>query len=152
MPGQCGSLTVYNDGYFVRDYEAICPEGTTPYWQLWSWTGVTPGDASIDFKVQTAATKAALGSAPADTLLFSNPPGPAALLDQPAKAHAVNQPAGTPDTQSGAALVDYTLKKAGRLRTHPHLRVTSHLAPTSDKYSGAILSSWNMQIDCIPTE
>jgi hypothetical protein len=152
VPGQCGALTVYNDGYFVRDYEAKCPQGTTPYWQLWSWTAVTPGDSSIDFKVQTAATSAGLATAPADPILFSMPPGPLALLDQPTKAHAAGVPAGSPDTQSGAASVDYTLQKAGRLRNQAFLRITSHLAPTSNKASGSTLSSWDMQIDCIPSE
>jgi hypothetical protein len=152
VPGQCGALTIYNDGYFVRDYEAKCPEGTTPYWQLWSWTALTPGDSGLDFQIQTASTSAGLATAPADPLLFSMPPGPLALVNQPAVAHAANVPPGKPDTQSGAASVDYTLEKAGRKRNLSFLRVTTHLDPTTDQSAGPKLTSWDMQIDCIPSE
>ncbi len=79
--GVCGSPFNYYDGYFVRDYDAtLCPHGTTPSWRLWSWGAITPSDSRIEFNVQTATTKAGLATAPIPTLLlFSHPPGPAAL-------------------------------------------------------------------------
>ena len=152
MPGVCGHVTTWTDGYFVRDYNATCPLGTVPYWQLWSWTSLTPGDSFIDFKVQTALTAAGLTAAPSDPLLFSAPSGPLALIGQATKAHAAGQPAGSPNTQDGSATVDNTLKLAGRNQHLPFLRVTSHLAPTTSKLSGPTLVGWDMQVDCIPTE
>jgi hypothetical protein len=147
VPGKCGSVKVHSDGYFVRDYVANCPSGTAPYWQLWSWDTATPGNSFVDFTVQTATTEAGLASAPADALRYSLPPGPAALVSQVVKAQV-----GPPNTQVGAASVDNTLQLNGRPRHNNYLRVTTHLAPTSDKTQTSLLKLWNMQVDCIPSE
>lgn len=152
VPGKCGAVKVHSDGYFVRDYEANCPSGTAPYWQLWSWSAVTPGNSFLDFTVQVADAEAGLASAPKDALRFSLPPGPAALASQPVSVHQANQPPGTPDTQVGAASVDNTLQLNGRKRNANYLRVTTHLAPTSDKTQTPLLKLWDMQVDCIPSE
>jgi hypothetical protein len=140
-------VKVHSDGYFVRDYVANCPSGTAPYWQLWSWDTATPGNSFVDFTVQTATTEAGLASAPADALRYSLPPGPAALVSQVVKAQV-----GPPNTQVGAASVDNTLQLNGRPRHNNYLRVTTHLAPTSDKTQTSLLKLWNMQVDCIPSE
>src|SRR5690606_10023021 len=44
---------VFEDGYFVRDYDAtgVCPEGTSLRWTNWSWQAVAPSDSYIDFRV-----------------------------------------------------------------------------------------------------
>jgi hypothetical protein len=154
LPGVCGLPITFSDGYFVRDYDAtgICPEGTGPVWRLYSWGAVTPGDSRIEFFVQTATNLADLAAAPLDPLVFSNPPGPVALVDQPGVAHAANVPAGTPDTQVGAASPDYTLLTNSRIRGYDFLRVTAHLVPTSNGVDAPTLSSWNMQIDCLPNQ
>jgi len=152
VPGKCGFLKQYANGYFVRDYYADCAPSTVPFWQIWSWSAVTAGDSYIDFKVQTSDTEAGLVSAPADQLQFSLPPGPASQVGLPAKAHAVNQPAGSPDTQVGAASVDNTLELFARPRHKRYLRVTVHLAPTTDLAQTSILNMWDMQVDCIPSE
>jgi hypothetical protein len=85
-------------------------------------------------------------------LLFSNPPGPAALASQTASAHAANQPSGTPDTEIGSLNVDDTLVANSRARHNPYVRITSRLVPSSDKKQTALLTSWNLQLDCIPDQ
>jgi hypothetical protein len=144
-----GQPVIYTDGYFVRDYNAtgVCPQGTSIVWGLWSWQAVTPSTSAIDFKVQTADTLAGLAAAPADALLFSNPPGPVGLAGQAAVART-----GPPNTVNGSAVVDTTLQANGRPTTLPFVRITSHLAPSPDKLNAPTLSAWNLQFDCIPTE
>ena len=149
----CGTPFWYNEGSFVRDYDAtLCPKGTTAKWQLWSWTSVTPSDTRIEFYVQTASTKAGLATAPKDAIVFSAPPGPSSLVGTPAIAHAANVPSGTPDTELGAALVDSTLSKFGRPRHLPYLRVTTRLVPSTDKQKAPTLSSWDLQLTCVDSE
>jgi hypothetical protein len=141
--------TTYSDGYFVRDYDAstICPIGTAPTWGLWSWNSVTPSTSNISFSAQIAATKAGLAGAPSDALVFSNPPGPVALAGQAAVAKA-----GSPSTNAGSVIVDTTLLLKGRTHNLPFLRITSHLAPSTDKLSAPTLSSWDLQVSCQPSE
>jgi hypothetical protein len=136
----------------VRDYVSSCPSGTSAWWSLWSWNSTTPSDSHIDFTVQTATTAAGLATAPSDALLFSNPPGPAALAGQSASAHAANKPSGSPDTEIGSASVDDTFAANGRARHDAYIRVTSRLVPSSDKKQAALLTSWNLQVDCIPDQ
>ena len=142
-------VTTYADGYFIRDYDAsgVCPSGYHIVWGHWSWNADTPGDSYIDFKVRTAATAAGLGSAPEDAIVFTNPPGPAALAGNAAVAKSAPT-----DTQLGAAVVDTTLTNNGRVTNNPYLRVVSHLAPTSNKLQAPTLKAWNMQFDCLPAE
>ena len=137
----------------MRDYDAgVCPQGTTPRWQLWSWSAITPTDSRVEFKVQTASTKAGLTSAPSDAVVFSLPPGPEALNGTPAMAHAAGVPLGAPDTQLGSALIDAALLKNGRARTSRYLRVTSRLVPSSDQQKAPTLSSWDLQMSCVDSE
>jgi N-acetylneuraminic acid mutarotase len=152
QPGQCGHATTYATGAFVRDYSSSCPADHSPTWSLWSWSSSTPSDSHIDFTVQTATTLAGLDTAPSDPLLFSNPPGPASLVGNPASAHAANQPPGAPNTELGSADVDNTLAVNNRARHNAHVRITSNLVPTSNKSQTALLTSWNLQMDCIPNE
>ena len=151
--GVCGTPFSYSEGYFARDYEiTTCAKGTSPVWRLWSWNTLTPSDSRVDFTVQTAKTKAGLAAAPADRLLFSSPPGPAALVGTNAAAHAANVPVGAPDTRIGSAMVDYTLWKNSRTRNNKHLRITSRLAPSTDKQKAPTLVSWDLQVDCVDSE
>ncbi|MFO0761920.1 MAG: choice-of-anchor L domain-containing protein [Byssovorax sp.] len=143
------SAPTYSDGYFIRDYDGskLCPLGTNLTWGLWSWSALTPSDSSVSFTIQTAASAAELLSAPADALLFSNPPGPSALAGKPAVAKS-----GSPSTSAGSAVVDATLAAQNRARHHPYLRVISHLTPSTDKLSPPVLSAWDLQVDCQPDE
>lgn len=149
QPPAAPPATTFSDGWFVRDYDvsSVCPQGTGPVWGLWSWSASTPGDSSIDFSIQTAATAAGLAAAPKDALQFSNPPGPAALAGTAAVART-----GPPNTLLGAAVVDTTLAAKGRARGLPFLRMTSHLAPSTDKLKAPVLGAWDLQVDCKPNQ
>jgi N-acetylneuraminic acid mutarotase len=152
QPGTCGHADSYTTGSFVRDYSSSCPYGTSPVWSLWSWNSTTPADSHIDFTVQTATSAAGLATAPADSLLFSNPPGPASLAGTPASAHAANASTGTPDTEVGSADVDNTLIVNNRPLHNPYVRVTAKLVPSSTQTQTALLTSWNLQVDCVPNQ
>jgi N-acetylneuraminic acid mutarotase len=152
QPGTCGHVASYTSGSFVRDYSSSCPSSTAPVWSLWSWNSTTPSDSHIDFTVQTATTSAGLSNAPADPLLFSSPPGPTSLVGKSARAHAANQPAGTPNTELGAADVDNTFVVNNRPRHNAYVRITSTLVPSSNQTQTALLASWNLQMDCAPDQ
>ena len=53
---------------------------------------------------------------------------------------------------AGSAVVDTTLAKYGLPRNQSYLRVTSHLAPSADKLTAPVLSGWNLQYSCVPSE
>lgn len=134
----------YTAGTFARDFDAtdVCPDGMVPVWGLWSWNSRTPSDSSIAFTVQTAATQAALDDAPADPLLFTNPPGPSARAGEPVVAST------TSGTGAGSALVDATFAANGRMRNNSFVRVSSRLIPSTDKLSAPVLSAWNLSLSC----
>jgi hypothetical protein len=140
---------VYLAADFARDYDAVglCDPGSTPLWGLWSWNVKAPPGTFITFSVQTAATAAGLAVAPVDALQFSSPPGPSALAGQVVKAQL-----GPPDTTAGSAVVDATLVSRGRVRGLPFLRIIAHLAPSSDGQEAPLLSAWDLQVSCAPSE
>jgi hypothetical protein len=90
--------------------------------ELFAWNASIPGDARIDFDIAVAPAVADLAAAPVDSLQFSDPPGPAALAGQSVSARS-----GTPDTQTGGTVVDWTLQANGRLRTCKAMRLRAHL-------------------------
>ena len=147
--GVSGGAFAYNEGWFTRDYDmtGICPEGTEVTWGLWSWTASTPSDSKIEFYAQTGSSLVDLAAAPKDGLRFSNPPGPAALLNQ----LAIAQTSPT-NTTVGSLIVDKTLDYNGRSRVKKFLRVQAHLVPSTDKKSAPTLQSWNLQADCFPVQ
>lgn len=135
----------YSEGWFTRDYDMSngCDAAFVPAWSLWSWEASTPSDSKIEFYVQTATTKAGLDTAPRDTLLFTDPPGPSSLANTAAIARA-----GSPDTQAGSATVQDALEAAGRPLNQPFLRISARLMPSSDKLTAPVLESWNLQTSC----
>ena len=162
--GVCGTPLTYADGYFVRDYNAaaICGQGNAPFWRLWSWSALTPSDTHVDFKIRIADTAAGLNTATDYQVIFSNPPNAASLTTSTnwtglpvgsAVAHAAGQPtSGQPDTQLGSTSIDATLKFYNLNPNPKYVRITSHLAPSSNKTVAPTLSSWDMQMDCQPSE
>jgi hypothetical protein len=148
LPSVPPPVATYNPATFDRDYDAtgLCPPGTLVRWGLWSWQAVTPGDSKVSFSLRAATTQAGLASATDIPLLFSSPPGPSAVVGQPAIAKV-----SPVDTRSGSALTDATLVPVGKRNT-PHLRVRSLLSPTSNNLAAPTLSSWNLQVNCVPSE
>jgi hypothetical protein len=151
VPGVCGKPKTFEQGTFSRDYDATkkCVGTQSPQWNLFSWAAVTPSDSRIEFAVQTAFTAAELDTAPVVPLVFSNPPGPVSLLDHAAIAHALNVPAGNPDTQLGAVDVTHSLVHGGEITGYPYMRLLITLVPSSDQKQAPTLDSWDLQMDCV---
>jgi hypothetical protein len=141
----------YADAWFIRDYDGNegCPKGTAPFWSNFAWNAQTPGDSHIDFEVAVAPSVAELPSAPIDPLLFTNPPGPMALVGQPIRAA---NPPGGPNTQFGEAMVDTTFTSNERPRASKAMRLRAHLVPSTDRTVSPLLQLWNQQISCQPAE
>jgi hypothetical protein len=142
-------LFYYADAWFMRDYDTTdaCPRGTAPLWGFFTWNANTPGDSHIDLDV--AATLAQLSSAPVDTLVFSDPPGPSSVVGQQV---GVQTRAGGPDTETGGTLVDSTLALNMRSRDSAVMRLRAHLVPSVDGTFPPLLKLWNQQISCQPAE
>lgn len=141
--------TPYVAASFTRDYDmsTSCGKSQKPLWSLWSWAASTPSDSKVQFFVTTASSAAGLDTAPEDTLLFSNPPGPTALVGQQAVAQG-----GASPTQTGAASVVNTLTTKNRIPNLGFLRVRSYLVPSSDGKYAPKLTSWNLQASCVDAE
>jgi hypothetical protein len=154
MTNVCGVQATYTQAAFVRDFAATCPSGQVPVWRLYSWSAVTPKDSHIDFSIATATSEAGLATAPVFKLDWSNPPGvPTGIsAGSPASAHAVNEPAGTPDTELGSTSPDATLLANKSAENDFYLRVIANMVPSSDMFSAPTLASWNMQIDCVSNQ
>ena len=113
--------------YFIRDYDGVCPVGKTPYWRWFDFGSNPPGDSSISFSAQTAATQAGLGAA---------------------TPYAVNGPI------KGATNLPWT--GAGDLETifppgeqsREFVRITMKLSPSSDMKSTPTLTAWRQLYDC----
>jgi hypothetical protein len=135
-------------GDFVRVYDSAntCAVDELPVWSLWSWTALTPSDSNIEFYVAAANTEAELATAKEAPLQFSDPPGPASLTGTAAIASST----GTVDTQNGSAVVDVALLDAGLPASSRFVKIRSRLNPSSDKYSGPTLLSWNLEVSCRP--
>jgi len=137
------------DAWFVRDYDTtdVCTNGAVPHWSFFAWNASTPGDSRIDFDIAVAPTVADLATAPVDPLQFSDPPGPAALAGQSIAARS-----GTPDTQTGGTVVDWTLQANRRLRTSKAMRLRAHLFASPDLTALPVFLLWNQSISCQPAE
>jgi len=143
-------LGAYVLGTFVRDYAAgnLCPPGKSHVWGNWSWQAQTPSNSSIDFRVAVADSITGLATAPEYPLRFTNPPGPASLVNTNIGARA-----GTPDTQSGAAKVDTTLALENLNRKSQYLRVKAILRGGPPNYTESpLLQHWDQQITCEDSE
>jgi hypothetical protein len=138
-----------DDAWFVRDYDTadVCTSGRVPYWSFFAWNASTPGESHIDFDIAVAPSVADLAAAPIDVLQFSDPPGPAVLVGQ-----AISARAGAPDTQTGGAVVDWTLQANRRPRTSTAMRLRAHLVASPDLTALPALQLWSQSISCQPAE
>jgi len=137
------------DAWFIRDYDTtdVCTSGAVPYWSFFAWNASTLGGSHIDFDIAVASSIAELAAAPVDPLQFSDPPGPRALTGQPISARS-----GTPDTQMGGTVVDFTLRGNQRARTSKVMRLRAHLFASPDLAFAPVLQLWNQSISCQPAE
>lgn len=147
-----------SEGSFVRDYDAskLCADkpGTAPRWARWSWTATTPSSSKIEFYVATADTAAGLATAQEKPLVFDDVSGwPLDMRNKHAIAKRQSTtPAYSADTQSGSAIVDYSLKVQGLPRTQSFLRIRSRLRASDDYTEAPTLKAWSLEFDCLPNQ
>jgi fibro-slime domain-containing protein len=129
----------------VRDFEAKCPVGNRPVWQLFRWKARAPLLTSIDFRAATADTLATLPAAP--------PPGAPATVPI-GQANPVNSPlllplAWTYDTvpiNTPVPVSQHLLVDGGGQVSKQFLRVYM-------TFNGnAVLYEWQQLYDCVPAE
>jgi len=116
---------------YTRDYDGTCPDGTRVVWKNFSWKASTPGDSSITVSVQTGETLADLNAAVATPL--------------------INFTAAQCNPWSGCGDVGASLKVIPSI-SKLKLRVTMMLNPTSDAATPPLLTDWNQEYDCMPSE
>lgn len=125
---------------FTRDYEAICPVGTSVEWRFFYWQGVIPGGTSIAFRAATASTVAALPANP--------DPGPATRLIGTASTSVV-----APSWGQDARTVGDHLKNDApppNSQSQKHLRVYMTFNPSGG--AAPLLQSWRQTYACVPSE
>ena len=128
----------------VRDFEAVCPVGNSPVWQLFRWKATAPIGTTIDFRAATADSIAALPAAPAAAAPTTVPVGTATPVNSPVGGPIIwtyDTVLGVPQPVSKHLFVD----GAGTISKH-WLRVYM-------KFTGqATLFEWQQLYDCVPSE
>ena len=130
-------LVTFSGSSFTRDYVGSCPNDQTVVWRYFSWQSYTPGNSTIQFAGQTAATSA---------LITSSTPMVAIGTAQSNAAWAV--PAQTPTWTSAATTVDNDFVAAG-LSSQSTLRVTAYLNPATSPSQTPVLEDWRATYDCV---
>lgn len=130
---------------FVRDFEGVCPTGTSVVWQLFRWKAGVPAGAQIDFRAATASTQAALPAAPPPAAPASVPIGSATPANSPSAGPVVfvndNLPGPVPEPVSQHLQIEGLGTKSQQwLRVY----MTFTGAPT--------LFEWQQLFDCVPAE
>ena len=121
----------------VRDFQAICPVGTEPVWQLFRWQAMVPATQSIVFRAGTADTQAALPAASSDPTTV--PIG---------TADPVNSPVGGP-----LAWTYDTMAVSGRLAAAVPSQKSKQWLRVFMTFNGTpTLNQWQQLYDCVPSE
>ena len=115
---------------FYRDFEAKCPNQTSPVWRDFSYTAVEPLDSSIAFTVKSADTQGTLAAATSAALVT-------------ASGHATTT-AGTADVKPALA--------AALLPHRNWLRVTMGFTPSTNKQAVPTVYTWGQKYDCLPSQ
>ncbi len=121
---------------YTYDFDGVasCPPGTHVLWGNFNWVSTTPGNSYIQFF-----------ATPADKV--------ADLSTWPELSPAFATAQASPNTQTGSVNVGTYLTSKNILPANQNaLRIRAYLVPTSDQTQTPVLSSWNLQIDCPPSE
>jgi|GEM_PF-1076900 len=116
------------DATFTRDYEATCSVNETLNWTSLSWQAWVPGGTRIVFYVQTADTKAGLGSAP--------------------RVRVAQQTVDTWTVVSSAQTVQRLLETSNPPQTSRRFLRLSAEFKTNGGYFTPILTQWEQAYDC----
>jgi fibro-slime domain-containing protein len=141
------SCSLPADLTFVRDFQGVCPVGSSPTWQLFQWKAEVQTGASIAFRAATAATQAALPAAPPAASPVTVPIGTATPANSPAAGPVVWRNDTTPPAP---VPVSQRLKAVGT-PSKAWLRVYMSFNPTAAGISPR-LDAWQQLYDCVPSE
>ncbi len=138
----------YSPGSFNRPYDnsALCGLNQQLSYTNWTWTALTPGDSSIQFFIKAADTAGGLATATEYPLKFTNPPGPAGLVGQNAKASSAL------GTSNGAVWISKNLSDLGLNPKSKFVNIRSYLVPSTNGLQAPTLTSWNLGASCPPSE
>lgn len=125
------------------DLSAVCgPNQRLSHTNL-VWWAKTPGDSRIHFSVRAAGSAADLATAEALPLVFTAPPGPTALVGQPAVASAAL------GTEAAGVWLGKNLELAGVDPHAKHLALRARLVPSSDGSKAPALVAWSLGASCV---
>jgi hypothetical protein len=150
--GACATGTpvippVFHAATFTRDFDGTCPSGSHPVWRYFSWEDTTPSNSDIVFTAATADSEAQLGTQyPAVNVATAS--GPDSCPGGPSCATS------PVEVNIDPLFVAAGLPKQGQPPTasHPWLRVTMTLNPSSDMLSAPTLIEWQQAYDCVASE
>jgi hypothetical protein len=131
--GTATSTGYPNSESVTYDFYGECTErGTRPIWRFLQSQQVINGDSSIEFLVQSAATMAALPTAPAGS------------------THTATATAQAPQFTTGPKTIDEVLASLMTPQgSRAYLRVTATLNPSSDHTQTPVLTSMTPTYDCL---
>jgi hypothetical protein len=124
-------LTLYSPSVFTTTYTAACAAGTSPVWRFFYWQTKTPTGTSIVFQAETSA----------DGVNWGTPVG----------IGTATSPVVTATWTSAAQTVDQALRAGGQ-KSQKDLKVLATLNPDSTGTVTPVLTNWQLQYDCAPSE
>ena len=129
----------------TRDFEAVCPVGNAPVWQLFRWKATVPAGTQIDFRAATADSVVGLPAPPPAAAPTTVPIGSATPGNSPVGGPVV----WTYDTAPGPIPIPVSqhLKVEG-LGTKSQRFLRVYMTFTGQ----ATLYEWQQLYDCVPSE
>jgi hypothetical protein len=136
--GSCSALPTYPPATYSRDYVANCPLGKHVVWHLFQWHASVPGNASIQFSVQTG----------------SGADGGAFLPAVPANiGTATNANQNPPPALPASSLdVDTTLKAQNLVGANTLRVFMAFNSTTPGNLAAPLLYDWDQTFDCLDAE
>lgn len=133
---------------YYRDYEAACPRGQKPIWQLFKWRALVAPSTSIDFRAATAAAQADLPPATGPEAPGTVPIGSAT----PANSPLLGPLAWVNDTDDGepVSVATHLREDGGGVQSKNWLRV--YMTFNTQPLVSPVLVSWQQMYDCVPEE
>jgi Regulator of chromosome condensation (RCC1) repeat len=125
-------LTTLENGTYTRDFEAVCPRGMEPVWQLLEWQANVPDETRIDFRASSTDDRNTLAGAPLADLGSAGPGQDSAWANSGINIHEA-------------------LVAAGATSNH-FLRVEMRLFSDATGTASPSLSTWRVLYDCLDAE
>jgi von Willebrand factor type A domain len=133
-----GCASSYQESQYSQTYEAVCPPGTKPLWNVLGWDTSCPSDSSVLFQGRTATTQAGLATAAFQTL------GTATSTPTNLQTCALTGPSPCP--------VDLYDKLGVPAAKFPWFELMLSLKPSSDGSTGPTVNKWDITYTCPQAE